>query len=122
MDEKVEPAASLRWPWILWGLTTVFLGFLSIMADLAIRKLDLFYPEGMSLMTDLLLKWNRAVPFWFPVLAVSISGIPFARRGDTPRTQRWAAIVMFLTLLLVCVMMYALVDPVTRTNRGGLSR
>jgi hypothetical protein len=113
-DPSLLPAPS-RWPWILWGLTTLALLAVGILTDCLAQMAQTFYLKlefkTIPGATELILKYRDTLPRWLLPLAIAGSGIPFAYRGDTERTQRWSIVILLVLLILGAAFLYALLLP-----------
>jgi hypothetical protein len=123
MDEQVDAPRSPRWCWTLWGLTTLTLLSLAWLVDSVIHKIMVIYIQmeikSLPLPAEIILKWRDVVPIWLPPLAIAISGLPFVRRGDAVKTQRWVLLLLLLLILLASGMAQALFQPLVAIRSGG---
>ncbi|HVE41059.1 MAG TPA: hypothetical protein VNM14_14285 [Planctomycetota bacterium] len=102
-----------RWPWTLWALTTFTLFSLAWMTSVSIRATTALYYQMeiqfLPIGTEVVLKYKESL--WILALAAAASGIPFARRGDAEKTQRWALVLLLLTLTVGAGIASALLTP-----------
>jgi hypothetical protein len=77
---------------------------------------------NLPLPAEIALICHDVIPVWLPALAAAISGIPFARRGEAEKIQRWA-IVMVLLMLFTAVNLAALLTyPLMHVQTGLRNR
>jgi len=65
--------------------------------------------KWLPIPTELVLKARDAI--WFIALAASASGLPFAKRGDVEKTQRWALVMILLIIILGGTLWTAPIGP-----------
>jgi uncharacterized membrane protein YhaH (DUF805 family) len=118
----VEPAADppepSRWPWILWTLTSVAVFSLAGLMSFLTRVATIYYYElemkYLPLPTEWVLKAKDA--FWLLALATAASGLPFARRRDSEKTQRWSLVVLLSIIALGSTIAVALLEPMIKVQ------
>jgi hypothetical protein len=116
MDAPVETPEPSRWPWILWILISIAVLCMARLAAMMTSASMALYAQlemkYLPLPTEILLKCRLAI--WPLALAAAVSGIPFARRGDTEKIQRWALVVLVLLFILGSTLMFALFVPIVQ--------
>ncbi len=116
MDPAADPPEPSRWPWILWSLTTLALfsiaGMLGFFARALATLYDQFEMKSLPLTAELILKGRDGL--WLLALAAAVSGIPFARKRDAEKTQRWALVLLLLMIAAGAGIGVALLAPIIR--------
>ena len=100
MDERPDAPEPSLWPLLLWGLTSFTLFALTALTQTAlsllisvIEKLEI---KSLPFLCEAMVKYRAGL--WLLALAASLSGLPYARRRDAERTQRWALVLILLLL------------------------
>ena len=118
MDEQRDT----RWPWFLWSLTSVTLLSAALLLGWVVRGAKTLYDQlqilDLPLLTKLILLWFDRVPAWIPAMAAALSGIPFARKADSTRVQRWCLVMILLLILLGAAIVRVLLSSLIVVSSG----
>jgi hypothetical protein len=118
MDESRDA----RWAWFLWSLTSLTLLSAALFLDWVVHGAKVLYNQlqilDLPFVTKFLLLWFDRVPAWLPVLAAAVSGIPFARKGDSTRVQRWCLVMILLLILLGAAIVRVLISSLIVVSSG----